>query len=243
MWLLVSLLPVSGVVLAQEQFALDNREIRAQLVPSRQTQLSAEIGAVIKSISVHEGDRFKQHQALITFDCALQEAQMGKAKAQLAGAENIHRGNQHLSTLDAIGQVELQSSKIEVRKAKADIVYLDVSLKKCQINAPFPGRAGELQAQEQQYVRMGQPLLDIFDDSVFDLEFIVPSRWLTWFELGYKFNVYIDETDKTYPVTLSRLSGRADPVSQSIKAIAVVEGEYPELIAGMSGRIMIPPRE
>jgi membrane fusion protein, multidrug efflux system len=49
------------------------------------------------------------------------------------------------------------------------------------------------------------------------------------------------ETDKTYPARITRLGGRVDPISQSIKVIGEITAHAPELMAGMSGRASIAP--
>jgi len=36
-----------------------------------------------------------------------------------------------------------------------------------------------------------------------------------------------------------RYTARADPVSQTIKTIAIIDGHFSELLAGMSGRVLI----
>lgn len=226
---------------AGAEYALERMEMRAQLTPQRYTTLSAELGAKINRIVVKEGERFSAGQTLIEFDCALQAAQLDKARAQLAGAENSRDGNKRLAELNAVGQVELRNSEVEVMKARADVAYLQATLDKCAIAAPFDGRASEQKAREQQYVQPGQALLEIIDDSALELEFIAPSRWLVWLKPGHKFKVRIDETGKTYPVKLLRIAAKADPVSQSVKAVAIVDGRFPELIAGMSGRILLAP--
>jgi len=74
---------------------------------------------------------------------------------------------------------------------------------------------------------------------VLELEFLVPSRWLAWVKPGYAFQVRIDETGKTYPAKVQRIGARIDPVSQSIKLSAAIDGRFPELIAGMSGRVAL----
>ena len=233
------LVPWAGPVKAE--YALERMEMRAQLSPQRYTTLSAELGAKISRISVKEGEHFKSGQPLVAFDCALQAAQLDKAKAQLVGTENVLAGTRRMAELNAIGQVELKNAEAEVMKARADLTYLSATLDKCTINAPFDGRAGEQKAREQQFVQPGQPLLEILDDSALELEFIIPSRWLVWLKSGHRFRVRIDETGKTYPVKLLRTAARADPVSQSIKAVAVIDGQFPELVAGMSGRILLAP--
>jgi membrane fusion protein, multidrug efflux system len=241
-WLLPVLITLSSPAQAQS-FALERMEMRAQLSPQRYTTLSAELGAKIARISVKEGERFKAGDTLIQFDCALQAAQLDKAKAQLMGASNTFTGNQRLAELNAVGQIELGNAEAEVMKARADVAYLQATLDKCTISAPFDGRASEQKAREQQFVQPGQALLDIIDDTTLELEFIMPSRWVVWAKPGHKFNVRIEDTNKTYPVKLLRIAARADPVSQTVKAVAVVDGKYPELIAGMSGRVLLSPKK
>ncbi len=75
----------------------------------------------------------------------------------------------------------------------------------------------------------------------FLLTLIAPSRWLAWLRPGTPFKVDIHETDKTYSAKVVRLSGRVDPVSQTIKVIGEITQTAPELMAGMSGRAVIMP--
>jgi len=84
-------------------------------------------------------------------------------------------------------------------------------------------------------------LLEILDDSALELDFIVPSKWLVWLKSNQSFQVAIDETGKTYPAKVQRIGARVDPVSQSIKLSAVIDGKFSELVAGMSGRVLMAP--
>jgi RND family efflux transporter MFP subunit len=221
--------------------ALDNREIRAQLLPQRYTTLSAEISAKITRLPLAEGAAFKQGQTLVQFDCMLQQAQLNKAQAAQMAADAGWQGNQKLAKLNSVGDIELNVSKAEALKAKAEVSASRTLLSKCQISAPFAGRIAEQKVREQQYVQAGQPLLDILDDSTLELEFIVPSRWLAWLRPGTVFQVSIDETGKTYPAKVQRIGARVDAVTQSIKLSAVIDGRFDELMAGMSGKVVMTP--
>ena len=57
--------------------------------------------------------------------------------------------------------------------------------------------------------------------------------------MGGAFEVQIDETRKTYPARFTRIGARVDPVSQSVKVAAAIHGKFPELMAGMSGKVQI----
>jgi multidrug efflux pump subunit AcrA (membrane-fusion protein) len=68
-----------------------------------------------------------------------------------------------------------------------------------------------------------------------------PSRWLAWLKLGYGFQVHVEDINKTFAARITRLSGRVDPVSQTVKVFGEIEGDPRELTAGMSGRANIQP--
>jgi membrane fusion protein (multidrug efflux system) len=242
--LLAAALPLMGAHAAAPPAAgttLDSREIRAQLMPRRYTTLAAEIGAKINRLPLAEGASFKQGQLLVQFDCTLQQAQQAKAEAALMAADTNWKGNQKLAQLNSVGQVELDVSKAEALKAQAEVAASRALLGKCQVSAPFAGRIAEQKTREQQYVQPGQPLMEILDDSALELEFIVPSRWLSWVRSGSAFQVSIDETGKTYPAKVQRIGAKVDPISQSVKLTAVIDGRYGELIAGMSGKVLMSP--
>jgi RND family efflux transporter MFP subunit len=222
---------------------IDQREMRAQLTARRFTTVAAELGAKISKILVSEGGRFKIGQPLIKFDCTLQQSQLNKSQAALAAANATWDANKRLLELNSIGKVELDVSEAEVGKNKAEVASMATMLGKCSVYAPFSGIVTEQKAREQQYVQPGQALLEIIDDSALELEFIAPSRWLRWLKAGYRFDITIDETGKTYPAKVLRFGGKVDPVSQSIKVVAVIDGKFPDLLTGMSGqaKIVAPP--
>ena len=227
----------------QPRAAMERQDIRAQLMPRRYTTIAAEIGAKVSAIPVPEGGAFRAGQVLVSFDCSLQKAQLDKAQAELEGADQTLVANQRLEQLNSVGQLELDLSKSAVNKAKAEVGANRAVLAKCQVAAPFAGRVAEQKVREQQYVQPGQALLDILDDSVLELEFLVPSVWLRWLKVGGGFDVQVDETRKTYPAKFTRIGARVDPVSQSVKVAAAIHGRFPELMAGMSGKVQITPPE
>jgi membrane fusion protein, multidrug efflux system len=242
-------LPWSGTAFAQEPVPGEPStapagappEIRAQLTPRQYTTLSSEMAGRIDTIATQVGEHFKKGDVLVRFDCALQHAQEAHALAVQTQAEKTYSIDDRLVALKSMGKLELDVAAAEVAKAKADVAASESVTSKCSIAAPFSGVTVDQKARAFQYTTPGQPLLDIIGDSGLDVELIAPSRWLAWMKPGYKFQVHIDETDKTYPAEVERLGGRVDPISQSIKVIGEITVDAPELMAGMSGRASIAP--
>ena len=216
--------------------------VRAQLVPRRLAVLSAEIGARIQKIHFVEGSNFAEGDLLIGFDDSLPRAQLERARAVLDAAEMTVAANQRLLQLNSIGQVELDLSKAEVAKARAELQYATAMLARCRIVAPFSGRISEQKAHEQEFVQPAQPLCEIIDDAVPQLDFIAPSKWLAWLHVGQSFQVKIEETGLTYPAVVERIGAKVDAVSQTVKVTAAVTAKPSDLMAGMSGVIQLSPQ-
>ncbi|HBI83268.1 efflux RND transporter periplasmic adaptor subunit [Orrella sp. NBD-18] len=217
--------------------------IRAQLSPVNFTTITAEISAKVESLVFREGESFNLNSILVTFDCSVQLAQLEKVRAAMGIAERNYNTNKRLLALGSVSRVETENAHSEYLKSRAEVAELSAIVSKCKISAPFNGRVVEQRVRVQQFAQSGQPLLDILDDSALELEFVAPSKWSTWIKTDYRFKIRIDEAGKSYPAKVTRISPRIDPVSQTIKIAAVIDGEFPELTPGMSGSIEILPPE
>jgi len=215
--------------------------IRAQLSPRRYTTLSSEMGARLEKIAVKEGERFKDGQLLVSLDCSVQRANLEKARAALGAAEKTSAVNKKLLDMNAGGGLEAEVSAAEAQKARAEVTAGAAVVSKCAVTAPFAGRVADLKVHEQQFVQPGTAMMEILDDSVLEVEFLAPSKWLAWLKVGGSFQIAVDETGKSYPAKVARLGARVDPVSQSVKVVGEIAGNFPELLSGMSGKVVITP--
>jgi membrane fusion protein (multidrug efflux system) len=236
------IVPWGTVALASSPSAaavLARQNIRAQLVPSRHTVLSAELNARVLTVALPEGGSFKEGEELVVLDGSYFRAQLQRAEADWAAARAALAANVQLERLNSVGGLELEQSKAAVARAEAELEAARVLLARCRITAPYAGRVAEKKIREQEYVQAGQPLLEIIDDRHLELECIVPSRWLTWLRPGVEFAVVIDEFNRSFPARFERIGARVDPISQTVKVVGLIAGEYPELMAGMSGQIQV----
>jgi RND family efflux transporter MFP subunit len=217
------------------------QDIRAQLSAVTYNSIASELNARISELPFKEGQAFKVGQVLVVFDCATQQAQFQKTKAILSIADRNYQTNKKLLALDSVGRVEYENSYSEFLKTKAENDELAAVLARCNVLAPYSGLVVEQKVRAQQFVQAGQPLIDILDKGALELEFVAPSKWSPWLVEGYKFEIKIDETGKSYPAKITRVNGKIDPVSQTIKVAAVIAGEFKEISPGMSGVLVINP--
>jgi len=216
--------------------------VRALLTPLVESTLSSQIAGRIEKINVQNGERFKAGDDLIQFDCTIQKAQLQKARAELLATRKKHEANLKLKEFNSIGDLEVAVSAAEVEKARAEFALVNAQVSMCTIKAPFNGRAVKRIAKPYESVNQGEPLIEILDDSELKVELYVPSRWLQWLKPDTEFDVHIDETGRVYPARMTSLGARVDAVSQSIAITAIITGNHPELLSGMSGdaRFQVP---
>lgn len=217
----------------------ENR-IRTQLSARDGVVLSSELAAKIAVLPLREGESFKRGDTLVGFDCSLNDAQLKKARAVAESAKQVLLVNRRMAELNSIGALELQQSENKVKEADADVNYMQASVSKCVITAPFNGRVARRLVANHQYVNMGTPLLDILDSNQLELQMIVPSRWLAWLKPGMGFRVGIEELGKTYDAKVTQIGARIDAVSQTVTITGKITANYPELLAGMSGWASFP---
>lgn len=218
------------------------RDIRVQVVPRVSATIGAPMAGRLSELPLRDGDHFQQGQVIARFVCAEQEGALAHAKAVLEEKRQVLATNSQLRNLGTSSGLEYRVALAQVAEATADVQTATAVVDNCIVRAPFSGRVSGVSAHAHEFVSVGAPLLDILDDSSLELELIVPSRWLVWLQPGTKFTVAIDETGKSYRATITRLSGKVDAVSQSIKTYARLDDPAPDLLAGMSGRAnLVPP--
>ena len=213
----------------------DDGRIRIQLVPRDQVDLSSEISGKIATLPFRDGDSFAVGRTLVSLDCTLYLAQLHKAQAEADAAREVWQVDQRLSQLHSVGELEVTQADAKMKASAAEVAYVQATVGKCSISAPFDGRVLKRTASPQQFVEAGKPLLTIVDTSHLELKMIVPSKWLPQLRRGNPLTVQIAEVGKAYPARIARIGARVDPVTQTVDVTAELTKGAPELLPGMSG--------
>lgn len=224
-----------AMAVEQAHAAADDGRIRVLLVSRDEVELSSEIAGKIASLPFREGDAFRAGQALVSLDCSLYAAQLRKAQAEAEAAQQLLEVDTKLSQLHSVGELEVTQARGKAKAGAAEVAYMQATVRKCTIGAPFAGRVVKRTAAPDQFVEAGKPLLTIVDTGHLELKMIVPSKWLAWMKAGSPLSVHVDEVGKTYDARLARIGARVDPVTQTVNVTAALTGDAPELLPGMSG--------
>ena len=223
--------------------ALAGSGARAQLVAVQQVVISSELAGRITQMPLREGQRFRKGATLIAYDCALNRARLQRASQAQTAARQKLKVAQELDALGSISKADVEQAHSALAIAQSETALEQVMVQRCTVTAPFDGRVGETFVREAETVAEGKALLSIYDDRAFEVETIVPSRWLAWLQPGYPLQIAVDETGQVYPAKVVRIAGSVDPVSQSVKVIGQLShtpsAQGAPLLPGMSGTVHI----
>ncbi len=217
--------------------------IRAMLEPVREAVLSGELSARVTQINVDNGDAFSRGDSLVQFDCSVYEAGFDEARAELGIARVQLENKQKLQQLNSAGELEVNIARFEFDRMKARYDSAAILKKRCNVVAPFTGRVVETLVNEHESIEPGTDLIWLLDDSVLQVNLVLPSHWLAWLAVGSDFSLVIDETGLEYHGRIIRLGARVDAVSQSVRVTGELQSAGEQLIAGMSGTVSFRRQE
>lgn len=218
-----------------ENEPLGRMNIRVQIKASQSTLLASPMSGRLEEFPFKDGQHFEKGQVLARIGCAVQEGQLVKAKAAAKKKQRVAAITSELHDLKARSALEAAVAQAEAEEANAEVGVAQALVGRCVLSAPFSGMIVDVLAREKQFVGEGHPLLEIVGDQALELECIVPSIWLRWLRPGQEFEMAVEELDKRYVARITRLGGKVDPVSRSVKLYGIIEGNHPELVHGMSG--------
>jgi len=219
-------------------------KVRVLLIPDQETTVSRSgsslAAARINKLNVTLGSTFSAGKTLITFNCNVPRARLAMAKAELSAAVETHTAKMRMQGLEQAGDVEVALAASVVAKARAEVRLGELQIRYCSITAPWDGRVAKVYVRNHMTVTPGQPMLDLVKSGPLRLRVNVPSRLLSQLRIDSKFEVTIDETEKTYQAIVVAINSRVDAVSQTVEIEGLMNQSFPELLAGMSGTAIMP---
>jgi len=214
--------------------------VRVLIAAEGESVLAAQMAGRIVNINAKLGERIKEGQAILRFDCEEQQARLNMARAEWGGAQKVYEAKTKLQAMQSASLLEVSQAAAEVEKFKAQIQLIQAQIRLCSINAPFSGRVTKLRVKPFESVVVGQQLIEVVNDERLKVQLNIPSLWLAQVKVNDRFAVRIDETGKTYEARLRRINGKVDAVSQSIEIEGELLGRPDDLLPGMSGVAIFP---
>jgi len=226
-------------------------------------ELRAQISATIKAVHVREGQFVRRGERLFSLDVRSEEANLGKADAQLAksradlaNAERNLRRQRELFGQKFISQTALDAAQNQVDSLRAQVAADQAAVDAGrvargfgEIAAPIAGRTGAITVHPGSLVQpSGTPLLSIAQIDPINVSFTLPERELPALQAalaGGGLEVVAQQAEAGQPALsgwLAFIDNAVDTASGTIRLKASFANADGRLWPGMFVNVALSPR-
>ncbi|MDJ0920030.1 MAG: efflux RND transporter periplasmic adaptor subunit [Henriciella sp.] len=219
-----------------------SREIEAlgTLEPNEQVDLTLNVADRVTSIFFDDGQRVREGKTLLSL---AQREQVALVEASEATVEEARRQLERISRLteaDAVSQSELDAAQRNLDSAEANLRAVQSRQRDRVLVAPFDGVLGFRQVSVGSFVRAGDVVATLIDDSEMNLDFDVPSTFLRSVQPGTAIFAETDDLPgELFEGTIATLDNRIDPITRSVRARASLPNDDLLLRSGMFMRVTV----
>ena len=220
-------------------------------------ELFAEVQGIFRysSKDFRPGQKFQKGQVLLSIDAEEYRASVQSAKSDLYNnitsimpdlrldyPKAFEKWNNYLNSFDIKKPVPpLPETKTQqeqyfitgrgIVSAYYNVKNLEERLSKYTVYAPYDGILTEALVNKGTLIRPGQKLGEYIDPSVYELEVSIAKKFSDVLEIGKSVKLQNLERTKTYNGTVSRINGKVNQETQSIRVFIKVENS--DLSEGM----------
>lgn len=214
-------------------------------------ELYAEVQGVFRS-SAHDfkaGQQYRRGETLLRMDASEYYASVQSAKSEfynlvtslmpdlrLDYPQAFPVWENYLRTIDINASLpplpDIADEKVKyfitgrgVLASYYNVKNLEQRLSKYAITAPFNGVLTEALVTKGTLIRQGQKLGEFIDTSVYELELSIGKTYGDLLELGETVNLRAIDGSGTYQGTVTRINGKIDQATQTIKVYVEVKGD------------------
>ncbi|MDY7395627.1 efflux RND transporter periplasmic adaptor subunit [Aureibaculum sp. 2210JD6-5] len=220
------------------------------LVAKNRLELYSEVQGVFQGSSkdFKAGQAYKKGQTLISINSSEYYASVQSAKSDLYNAITaimpdlrldypsvFPAWNTYLTNFDISKSVaplpETNDEKANyfvtgrgIITAYYNVKNLEQRLSKYRISAPFNGVLTEALVTKGTLIRPSQKLGEFIDTSVYELELAIGKTFSDLLKIGESVKLKTPDDDKTYEGKVTRINGKIDQTTQTIKVFVEVRG-------------------
>ena len=208
--------------------------------------LSADLPGIVTAISFESGSRATNGQLLVQLDTRQEEAQLRTAKAKLDLArQNLDRAKD-LSAKRVIAQSAYDETKSQYDAAVASVDETQAMIDRKTIRAPFEGFIGIRQINAGQYVKSGDPIVQLESLDPIYVNFALPQQNLAKLQVGQAVQLKADGIpDKVFKGSINAINSAVDTTTRNIQVQATIPNPDHVLRSGMFAgvQVVLPSRE
>ena len=224
------------------------------LTASQEVTLRSEAEGRVLEIAFQEGRLVRRGQVLVRLDGSKIRAGIAGYEAQIvefnARLENLLRTLERNRPLLQKGlisrlqfdnlETEIAEARARIEQARANLVREQVRLADTEIRAPFDGTAGVRTLSPGDYLKVGDPVVQVVDLDPLEISFRVAERFKPKFSLGQRVDLQVSPyPQQTFNAEVSFIAPGVDEATRTFQVKARVENADHRLSPGLFARAVV----
>lgn len=215
-------------------------EALGTLEARERVDLTLNVADRVTAIYFDDGDRVKKGKTLLSLAQGEQAALVDAAEATANEARQRYERTKQLAAERRVAQSALDEAQRDLNAAEAQLRAVQSRQKDRVLVAPFDGVLGFRLVSVGSYVRAGDVVAELIDDSEMKLDFSVPSIYLRSVKKGTAVQVVTDDLPgMSFDGTVDTVGATIDPVTRSIRVRAILPNPDLLLKAGMFMKVTL----
>ncbi len=203
------------------------------------TTVSSEIDGRVESLALPEGQQVQAGASLARLDTKTVTAALAVAQARLQNATDRLARLEPLRAQGVASEQAVDDAKAEFDAATGAHDEVATRLAKHTIRAPFAGTLGLKQVNVGQFVKAGDPIVEITPAHALELHFAVPQQFVQEVAVGQPVEGVVGRCQLRFEGIVTAVDPRVDPRTRMVGLRAGVTKTSGELVPGMAVRVRL----
>ena len=218
-----------------------NQEITSTgtLYANEEVVLCPEVAGKITAINFQEGERVSKGQLLVKLNAADLTAQLSKLEVQRKFQSEKAERLKNLLKIQGASQEEFDQAQSIVNATDADISYVQSTIEKTEIRAPFSGVIGLRYVSVGAFVNAASRIATLQQNDLLKLDFSIPERYISQFTLPLSVQFSLQGAVQKNEAQVYAIEPMVDVNTRTFKMRARVQNSNHQIIPGQFALIKL----
>lgn len=228
------------VVLADVEQKAYTHEIRVQgnVETDQDVTLSAEMGGLITSINVKEGQMVSKGSIIAQVDASVLSSNAQELQTKLEYAKYMLGKQEELQKRGVGSEFDLEAAKSQVNSLNASLRSLNTQRGKAVIRAPFTGVIDQVYAHQGQMAGPSSPIVRLVNNAKIDIVATISEKHFARVKIGTPIRVsFPNYTDTSIALNISNVGNYIEPTNRTFRIMASIPNNklfLPNMLAEVS---------
>lgn len=215
-------------------------EIRVQgnVETDKDILINAEMGGLITSIKVKEGQSVKAGQTIATIDASILSSNAEEIKTQLEYAEYMLGKQEELKKRGVGSEFDYETAQNQVNSLKTKMNSLNVQRGKAAIKAPFTGVIDNVFARNGQMAGPTSPIVRLVNNNTVDIIATISEKHISNVKVGTPIRVsFPNYNDTSINLNVTNVGNYIEPTNRTFRIMSTIKNNkmlLPNMLAEVS---------